>query len=306
MEELQYFLFGNPEHVKAWFWLPAAIAAVASTAGTLLSNRRAKKQQEKANLYNIEQWNRTNEYNSPQEQIKRYQEAGLNPNLIYGSGQASAGNASPAPEMEKISDSYFQNPLPATEMLGAFTDYEVKKAQSDNLKSQTTRNEQLAILDGLKSATEMTKNARDKFELDRAKNLEQTTYDVAAAQLQKIRADTLYTLNQDERATIEQDKNLRESAMKIAGMRLDQDRVKLLNQSQAFRNKVDELDAQFAETGVRPTDPLYARALLQLIEKFSKHQQNDVPDETGYTTREKFTDWPNYLLDRFVFPRKKQ
>lgn len=40
------------------------------------------KQQEQA--YNLELWNLTNEYNSPQAQMLRYQDAGLNPNLIYG------------------------------------------------------------------------------------------------------------------------------------------------------------------------------------------------------------------------------
>lgn len=35
-----------------------------------------------------------NEYNSPLQQMKRYEEAGLNPNLIYGNGSSSAGNQS--------------------------------------------------------------------------------------------------------------------------------------------------------------------------------------------------------------------
>lgn len=43
---------------------------------------------------NLELWNLNNEYNSPVKQMERYREAGLNPNLIYGSGSASAGNAS--------------------------------------------------------------------------------------------------------------------------------------------------------------------------------------------------------------------
>lgn len=40
------------------------------------------KQQE--NAYNLELWNLANEYNSPAAQMGRYQDAGLNPNLIYG------------------------------------------------------------------------------------------------------------------------------------------------------------------------------------------------------------------------------
>lgn len=40
------------------------------------------KQQE--NAYNLDLWNLTNQYNSPAAQMGRYQDAGLNPNLIYG------------------------------------------------------------------------------------------------------------------------------------------------------------------------------------------------------------------------------
>lgn len=38
------------------------------------------------------QWQRENEYNTPERQMARFKEAGLNPNLIYGQG--NAGNAS--------------------------------------------------------------------------------------------------------------------------------------------------------------------------------------------------------------------
>ena len=34
-----------------------------------------------------------NEYNTPANQMKRLQDAGLNPNLIYGSGSANTGIA---------------------------------------------------------------------------------------------------------------------------------------------------------------------------------------------------------------------
>lgn len=44
------------------------------------------------NKYNEEMWNKQNEYNSPKNQMKRYEEAGLNPQLIYGQG--TPGNAS--------------------------------------------------------------------------------------------------------------------------------------------------------------------------------------------------------------------
>lgn len=50
------------------------------------------KQQEQA--YNLELWNLMNEYNSPSAQMKRYQDAGLSPWLIYGQSNATSSPAS--------------------------------------------------------------------------------------------------------------------------------------------------------------------------------------------------------------------
>ena len=60
-----------------------------------------QKQQEQA--YNLELWNLTNQYNSPEAQMKRFQDAGLNPALIYSqqntaSAPASASAASFRPQ----------------------------------------------------------------------------------------------------------------------------------------------------------------------------------------------------------------
>lgn len=52
---------------------------------------------EQQNQYNLEMWKLNNEYNSPQAQMKRFEEAGLNPNLIYGQG--TPGNSPSAPQM---------------------------------------------------------------------------------------------------------------------------------------------------------------------------------------------------------------
>lgn len=50
------------------------------------------KQQEQA--YNLQLWNLSNEYNSPTKQMKRYQDAGLNPFLIYGQQNTASAPAS--------------------------------------------------------------------------------------------------------------------------------------------------------------------------------------------------------------------
>ena len=75
-----------------------------------VKNKKAIRRQNAANKelakyqydLQLEQWNRANEYNSPKMQMQRYQDAGLNPNLIYGNGSSSAGMAAQsAPSYER-------------------------------------------------------------------------------------------------------------------------------------------------------------------------------------------------------------
>lgn len=91
--------------------LGAGLGAV-SSIGSMIGQNRAIRQQIKAqqqenqknreynlmlartqNQWNIEQWQRENDYNSPTAQMSRFRAAGLNPNLVYG--QMSNGASSP-------------------------------------------------------------------------------------------------------------------------------------------------------------------------------------------------------------------
>ena len=62
-------------------------------AGGWMSNKSNKKLSRQAYHQDLKMFNYENEYNKPVNQMARYREAGLNPMLIYGSGQSiSAGN----------------------------------------------------------------------------------------------------------------------------------------------------------------------------------------------------------------------
>lgn len=65
--------------------------------GSALNYHFQSKLMEQQNKYNLEMWKLQNEYNSPAAQMQRYQEAGLNPALMYG--QVTPGNATNAPHM---------------------------------------------------------------------------------------------------------------------------------------------------------------------------------------------------------------
>lgn len=76
--------------------LGSAIGSAGNTAGNIASTILTNRANMKLAQYGYEQERQMiaeqNAYNSPVEQMKRYQDAGLNPALIYGNGASSAGN----------------------------------------------------------------------------------------------------------------------------------------------------------------------------------------------------------------------
>lgn len=76
-------------------WTTAAVSGGAGLLGQLVGGLFGRANQKYQNEWNLEMWHRQNEYNSPIQQMARYQEAGLNPNLIYSQG--SPGNSQSMP-----------------------------------------------------------------------------------------------------------------------------------------------------------------------------------------------------------------
>ncbi len=56
-------------------------------ASSALSNKNSKSLMRYQNNLNIQNWKMQNEYNLPKNQMQRYLDAGLNPNLVYGNLQ---------------------------------------------------------------------------------------------------------------------------------------------------------------------------------------------------------------------------
>jgi len=92
---------------------------------------------------NLELWNLQNQYDSPAAQMRRYQDAGLNPNLIYT--QSNTGGTIATTQMPKyqrpeiraatldLPDRMSEALMRGMSVLSTFQDLRVKKAQEDNL-----------------------------------------------------------------------------------------------------------------------------------------------------------------------------
>lgn len=64
-----------------------ALASGGSNVVSTMLNNKAQKDMNQINFDNqVKLWKMQNEYNKPENQMKRLQEAGLNPNLVYGGG----------------------------------------------------------------------------------------------------------------------------------------------------------------------------------------------------------------------------
>lgn len=165
--------------MPAWL-IPAAVAGI-TALGNYLSQRHAAKKQQQSNMQLAKFQASANEsylsqqlaYNTPQAQMSRFDDAGLNRNLIYGQG--NPGNQS-APlthpdvgrvdlqSMSNVMPTVTQSALAASQVqaINAKTRHtyamtELNKLQQDVLKRNPLLNETgfNAIINGLKSAAEI-------------------------------------------------------------------------------------------------------------------------------------------------------
>lgn len=121
--------------------IPAAIASVAtqSIQGAQTKKNLARQQRYNKQLAeytfdrNLDMWMRNNKYNSPAEQMRRLNEAGLNPNLAYGSGNVGGNTGGAIPKyQEDAPDFSQQKPMvnPASAVQGALMAAQIESIQA--------------------------------------------------------------------------------------------------------------------------------------------------------------------------------
>lgn len=106
--------------------------AAASAGGDLLNNLLSGISNRRQNKRMVDFWNMNNQYNHPSAQMERLREAGLNPNMIYGTGTQAAGLSSAPPKAVPAQPPVFKDPA------GQIAQYKQFKLQSDNLRAQNT------------------------------------------------------------------------------------------------------------------------------------------------------------------------
>lgn len=281
--------------------LPAAFGG-ANIAGSLINSGATQNINQKQldfsrEMYDLQRkdsidfWNMQNEYNSPQAQMARLQAAGLNPNMVYGSGSAlQPAQSIKTPDVQNVqlrSPEWGNAISAAGNSLAAFVDMDVKQAQADNLKAQNNVIIQDAILKAAQTDDVLTRAKRGKFDLGLANDIRQYSVEAMKEGVRQTRTQTDLSINRDQREAIMTSSNIKEAVQRISLMEeqklsMQLGRVKTKQEMQEIRARIVNLKQQTAnllkdeqlkqfeinmrKLGVGPNDPWYYRGAAQLIQ----------------------------------------
>jgi len=277
--------------------IPAVVAAAAASGGASLGssiinsistaqqNKKSRQWSEK--MYNqqygdnIDFWQMQNEYNSPENQMSRFRDAGLNPALIYGQGSSGQAGSIQTPDVQQAQ---FRSPEwgNAMEGVGSFMssiyDYEIKQAQIDNLKADNTvKLSQASLL--------ASQNKRSDFDLGLESKLEEVSAEARREQLRKLKADTRYTLDDNERKTAMNSQNIKESLERILNYRLSRaqtkeeiEKIKSQKKNLDSNTALNVLEKELNEIGLTRSDPMYMKMLGRFLNSETKESGSGLQD----------------------------
>jgi ribosomal protein L25 (general stress protein Ctc) len=197
-----------------------------------LANRRAQRKQNEADRqfskdqtaqqrqWDIEDWDKTNAYNHPAEQMNRLRQAGLNPNLVYGKGadntavMIKGGAVQPLQKQEAPQLNYS-----AANAIMQYQQVKTMQQQTDNLAQQN-------------ALMQADKNLRDaQAESERAKK---AGYDLQNIQYGKQNNLLEFDYGQKLRlADLEVSGKMLDNSLKDQSLKLNKDRYELERMSTA-------------------------------------------------------------------------
>lgn len=216
-------------------------------------NEWQAQENEKAYQRNLQMWNLQNAYNSPTQQMARLRSAGLNPNLVYGSGVTgnSAGSTpqyQPADIKRAELSSYRGWNQGLTDAVSNFLAYRSNRAQVENMEAQNSLIRQQTATEATRQANIAASTARSEFDLSQANRLKDVSVSMAEAQMSKAQHDASTAWSQSQQSWIKTniDRALQETRIKITKEEynsLVQATRKLLqdNDINAFRNVMERM-----------------------------------------------------------------
>lgn len=278
--------------------IPALAAAAAIGAGGGAINSLSQMHQNKKNrqfsreMYdrqkadNLEFWNLQNDYNSPQSQMNRFQEAGLNPHLIYGQGNAGNAGAISTPDVQtpQTRSPEWGNAISAGGLpyLMAQADLKIKQAQANNLQAQNSVILEDAMLRRAQTYATEINAKRGVFNLDFDTEFRDVSGEAKREGLRQLRTSTDLAINRDVREGLSNASNLSEALERIQSMKLQraktrQEMIQIRSQVQSIRadTGLKQLEIDLRKQGINPQDPMWTRVLGRVINSYFGMDDSD-------------------------------
>jgi hypothetical protein len=220
---------------------------------------QAKEMQNKEFLYNMDMWNAQNAYNHPTQQMQRLQQAGLNPNLVYGNGSVVGNTTSNYPQYK--APEYKSPHLTAPQF--NFDPYQavqfgqqlaMQKAQVNMLDAQTAKVEQETKNSALDNIYKTLQNAGMKVDVNTKQRLQETTIQQAIQTLQN---------SQTSQQLMNSEIDLNYFRSKYT----DSQRMKLAQEIQNLRQDFDikGFEYEMNKIGINTKDPTWQRILARIL-----------------------------------------
>ncbi|QXP44276.1 MAG: DNA pilot protein [Arizlama microvirus] len=250
----------------------------------IMQNRQnqkfAEKQTNQARSWALEDWRSQNEYNSPRSQMQRLQEAGLNPNLVYGTGAATAQAQPVRPTQPQSYRGETPNFSGLQNSIFAGVDMQQRKAQIDLLEKQGTIAIQTAALQAAKTGETLAKTAKSQFDLNMANSLKNISLQTAEENLKKLQIGNTFQLSENERRNALTAGNLAQAAERILLMRAQTantteqgNQIRATIRSIKLDGDLKQLDKDLREKGIYPNSPWW----LKTLETYLDGKTNDKP-----------------------------
>lgn len=247
----------------------AGISA-AGTAINAIQQRKATKRANAANLAIAEKGFQhdkdmiaaQNTYNDPKNQLSRYTGAGLNPNLIYGSGGASAGNQGSAASYNAPTMQPELGRIQIPDMISMYQDFELKKAQTDNVKAQTLASRTQTVTEAIRQGLLGREDAQRAFDLDTDNMLRpfqatvKNNQATQSAQSLQEQMQRIKNMSQDEQIKMLQRQNI------VRGFKTRD----LQNESINLENLYKKMRNEFKAYGVESSDHPLVRLLFRAMQ----------------------------------------
>lgn len=206
----------------------------------------------------LQAWNRTNEYNSPVQQMQRLREAGLNPNLIYGKGAENVATLMKSSTGKAARETPFKPNLDVN-LLQPFLQFAQLKqinAQTDNIYQQNA----LIRNQAQKVAVE---TANIDWNRLRSQNFYDLEYKQREWQNLKIKTDIAFTLDENERKNLANTWNTRLTMQQIAESKMNVLHKKYQNAKTQAETKKIGMDIKYLNQLIQVTQDKHAFNILE-------------------------------------------